>query len=113
MRFHYSSYWGTWSRVLSESHPAGPFVEVNLTPCCDTWQNNVEPVRIRAHGTARGERDQETDTLPNDVREQMIWHLGEELTERLLTEDLLSQIDWDLYRKHNNGGANLADIRRP
>jgi len=115
-RFTRSSYWGSWSRVLSDRHPQGPFVEVNLTPipCCgsSTWKEDVAPVRIRLHGTARDRRDVLTDVLPDTVRAAMVQHLGEEMTERLLMEDFLPQIDWDLYRKFNNGGANLEDIRR-
>ena len=113
--FHRSSYWHTWSRVLSDSHPHGPFVEVNLTPI-NGWDSegmkHVAPIRIRVHGTARDAKDKSVAELPAEVREEMVQFLGAELTERLLKEDFLSQIDWELYRKHCNGGANLADIRR-
>jgi hypothetical protein len=99
MEYHFCSYWGTWSRRLSENHPIGPFVEVNLTPIpnsySSTWQSDVAPIRIRAHGTASAKRDINTDTLPDDVRAAMIKNLGLQLTERLLTEDFLSQIDFD------------------
>ena len=117
--FHYSGYWGSWSRVLCEDHPQGPFIEVNLTPipnCYDsTWGNHVAPIRIRAHGTARDYRkfggDKKTDQLPEEVKQAMVLNLGAELTERLLTEDFLPQIDWALYRQKCNGGANMDDIR--
>lgn len=118
--FHYCGSWGTWSRVLSADHPQGPYIEVNLTPipCChnSTWDNDVRPIRIRAHGTPRDyigyyPQDKETDELPDDVRAAMVRNLGPELTERLLTEDFLPLIDWDLYRQKTNGGANFDDIR--
>lgn len=109
--FHYSSYWHTWSRVLSTSHPRGPFVEVNLTPINRDWENHVAPVRIRFHGTPPSDRDIVNDALPPEVRASMVHHLGEELTDRLLTEDFLSQINVELYDQFNNGGANLDDIK--
>ncbi len=116
--FHYSAYWHCWSRVLSTSHPKGPFVEVNLTALGGdmsdrSWAQQVKPIRIRFHGTARERNDQQTETLPPEVLRIMVQKLGEELVNRLLTEDFLSQIDYDLYRQKCNGGANLADIKRP
>lgn len=115
-RFHYCSYWRTWSRVLSTNHPQGPYVEVNLTPipnCHEsTWQDDVAPVRIRAHGTDRKPGDKDTHTLPPMIKRQMMRALGPDLVDRLLSEDFLSQIDWRKYRKFNNGGANLGDIRK-
>jgi hypothetical protein len=113
-RFHYCAYWGTWSRVLSANHPHGPYVEVNLTPVATfrDWQSEVAPIRIRAHGTQRGPEDKDTHQLPPVIRAQMMRALGPELVDRLLGEDFLRQIDWRKYRKHNNGGANLEDIRK-
>ena len=108
MEYHFCSYWNTWSRRLSENNPHGPIIEVNLTPlsygcpvsrCRETnntpWACDVAPIHIRAHGTASAKRDINTDTLPDDVRAAMIKNLGLQLTERLLTEDFLSQIDFD------------------
>ena len=113
--FVYSKYWGSWSRVLSTRHPKGPYVEVNLTPIAgwhsSSWETDVVPIRIRFHGT-RYEKGEICKTLLEEVKEIMIVNLGEDLTNRLLTEDFLSQIDIDLYEKHNNGGANLADISK-
>jgi len=120
--FHFSGYWQTWSRVLSENHPQGPFVEVNLTPIpCSyihayTWKKEIAPIRIRAHCTPRYYGalggNKRAYVLPENVKLEMIQNLGKEITERLLTEDFLSQIDWDLYRKVCNGGANFENIRR-
>lgn len=109
--FHFSSYWQSWSRVLSENHPHGPFVEVNLTPNLK-WDEDVKPIRIRFHGTARGENDKVVAELPVEIRDLMAGNLGEDLTNRLLTEDFLPQIDYELYKKSNNGGANFEDIRK-
>jgi hypothetical protein len=113
--FVLSGYWGTWSRVLGENHPEGRYIEVNLTPINgateEEWRKDVLPIRIRAHSTTRKRDDKIVDRLPAVVEARLIAHLGKELTARLLTEDFLSQIDWALYRKHCNGGANLDDIR--
>jgi hypothetical protein len=110
--FHFSSYWGTWSRVLS--YDGTWMVEVNLTPigCAhsSTWASDVAPVRVRQHCTVVDNRDILTNALPDDVRADMIKNLGVELVNRLLCEDILSQINWELYHRHDNGGANLADI---
>lgn len=110
--FVYSSYWGTWSRRLSNNHPSGPFVEVNLTPIkhcySSTWKDDVAPIRIRFHGTAPSRNDK----LTGELFVAMIDNLGTELVVRLLTEDFLSQIDYQLYTKFNNGGANFEDIRK-
>lgn len=114
--FVYCSYWYTWSRVLSEKHPHGPFVEVNLTPIpnchSSSWKSDVASIHIRFHGTAREENDREVAELPAEIRELMVKNIGEELTKRLLTEDFLPQIDYKLYCRHNNGGANFEDIRK-
>lgn len=111
--FHYSSYWHMWSRVLTSTHKGrgGNFVEVNLTPIRN-WQEEVAGIRIRVHCTSRGRDDKTVATLPPEVRAKMVKNLGEELTQRLLTEDFLSQIDWERYQKACNGGANLADIKK-
>lgn len=111
--FRYCGYWHSWTRVLSENHPKGPCIEVNLTPIpncySSTWANDVAPIRIRAKGLSSG--DKMADQLPEDVKRAMVRNLGAELTERLLTEDFLPQIDWNIYERKCNGGANLEDIR--
>ncbi len=109
--FLYNSYWRNWSRVLSTNHPNGPFVEVNLTPI-NSWANDVSMIRIRLHGTARDPNDKLVENLPHEIELKMVMNLGVELTARLLTEDFLPQIDWELYKKKCNGGANLEDIKR-
>lgn len=117
MSFHYSSYWHNWSRVLSTNHEHGPFVEVNLTPIGGRtgWSSEIDRIRgvnIRFHGTARDNKDIITDILPDEVYDEMMIHLGEDLTRRLLTEDFLPQIDYELYRKYSNGGCALDKCTR-
>lgn len=112
----FNAYWRTYSRVLTFTDGPGACrqVEVNLTPipCCysSSWENDVAPIRIRAHCTARHEGDLGMKEPPPEVLAEMKAHLGDDLVHRLLTEDFLSQIDWDKYESVRNGGANLQDI---
>ena len=111
------AYWGTWSRILKADYP---FVEVDLTPINPHWHGRVrfdvwEKVRqinIRQHGTSRDKADEFHLELPDKMRAFMVDGLGEELTHRLLTEDFLSQIDWNKYDLPGvcNGGAPLSKI---
>lgn len=114
-QFIWCSYWGTWSRVLSYDN--GYYVEVNLTPI--NPHHNYEwnalfdrGVVIRKHCTARDRADEEVGELPSHVYENMVSHWGKEHVDRLLTEDFLRQIDWDMYQKHNNGGASFDKIKK-
>lgn len=117
-KFHYSSYWHTWSRRLAESNKPlfCGIVEVNLGPIpgcfSSTWDYDVKPIRIRAHGTSSSRGDIDTDVLPESVKEAMVKNLGPELTERLLTYDFLPEIDWEKYNRLCNGGANFEDIKK-
>ena len=75
MKYHYCSYWGTWSRRLSSDHPYGPIVEVNLTPIRDCsydkrWDDEVKPIVIRTHCTASSGGDRNTNVLPFEVGER-------------------------------------------
>lgn len=118
--FVYSSYWGTWSRVmyyecrgtqdlkLNYDIPSCVAVEVNLTAVNPTvgldWER-VKAITIRAHGTPYGPKDEVTSYLPDYVLERMREWLDEALIERLLHEDFLPHIDWVKHRQHCNGGA--------
>ena len=108
MKYHYSSYWGSWSRVLSEE--GMEFVEVNLTPVRGYGWDDVWPATIRRHGTMRKVRDIETDKLPHDIMQDIKDALGSARLHYLLNEDFLPQIDWALYRLHCNGGARFENI---
>lgn len=61
--FHYSSYWGRWSRRLKnyDEGDVKGIVEVNLTPipaCYNSnWEKDVIPVVFRIHGTTNGSSD--------------------------------------------------------
>lgn len=114
MKYHYSSYWKTWSRVLSEEN--GHYVEVNLTPipCCtaSTWERDVWPPKIREHCTPRAQTDIDTDELPEDVMTDIFIHVGGPQLDMLLNYNFLPEIDWNVYRKICNGGARWEDIRK-
>lgn len=123
--FHYSDYWHTWSRVLRFEDWS--VVEVNLTPINSDWQKDVEPIRIRKHGTMDERRDwlwQErskrmtvdfvyrdglylSDSLPISVISAMEKAIGLPLVQRLLKEDFYSKIDWNKYRSANELGGGV------
>lgn len=111
MNFRFSSYWGNWSRVLklpSDSDPT--YIEVDLTPIYGHNWERVREVRIRRHLTAPDPKDTLSQTLPSEVREEMVEALGGRLTDFILKEDLLSSINWKKYEKFNSGGASWRFI---
>lgn len=118
--FHYSSYWGTWSRILSREirgkYKALSIIEVNLTPIrnCHSseWQKDVAPIVFREHGTMPGNSDKFERELPDYILEQMREHLGITLTQRLLTEDFLKVVDVEKIRvgKIGGGGIGLSHV---
>jgi hypothetical protein len=135
--YSYSKYWRTWSRVLKYDGPwcGSVCVEVNLTPINSSWPDadwdeEVRPIIIRKHSStyhplfpvSRFLSDGDlvhtcttwcsygfkvVEELPTEIKEMMVEKLGEELVQRLLTEDFLSQIDWDKYDVNCNGGCPL------
>lgn len=118
-KFHYCAYWGTYSRILSNDHRLpefpnhlGSIVEVNLTPVNpyyqEGWDRNKDII-IRRHGTSPGKNDQFYAVLPPEIWKLLDTKYGKELRHRLVTEDFVSQIDWNKYHKACNGGAKLAD----
>ncbi len=124
--FHYSSYWGTWSRVLLqpasmvEGRVYGSYLEVNLTPVNGRYDNSsqrlwdewVKPIIIREHGTTP-QAGEMRDRLPPMVVTAMILNVGADLTRRLVTADLLSEIDMVLMKKHmRGGGIPLAECHK-
>lgn len=110
--FHYSSYWGTWSRVLIERDEQGNTVEVNLTPipCAhgSTWENHVKGGVIRRHFTGRSTNDKLVPVLPPEILDSMVQNLGVKEVYFLLKENFLPQIDWEKYSRFNNGGCKFA-----
>lgn len=105
-RFVYSSYWGTYSRIIRTNLFGFQTVEVDLTPINGDWKNQ-RLVNIRAHCTSRDKKDHIMGWLPDMVVFRLRQELGDELAWKLLTEDIFSQIDWDKYRLHDNGGCPL------
>lgn len=111
-----SSYWGAWSRILSEGtpHNNGRTVEVNITAINGRtdfdWASTLK-INIREHCTMRSKDDLFVGTLPEHVIAHMREWMDQPLMDRLLHEDFLPQIDWALYRKHNNGGAPFELIK--
>lgn len=116
--FVYNSYWGTWSRILQEGTPQNNFecIEVDVTPVnphrAESWERQIPKVNIRKHVTERSKRDKFVGTLPEEVVTDLNKYIVPEIQHFILHEDLLPQIDWELYRKHNNGGASFDLIRK-
>jgi hypothetical protein len=122
-KYHYCSYWRTWSRILREPafvggvlpRGVGPFVEVNLTPIHSFehdhggWEFEVKCIRVRSHGTARSHGDKDVDCLPEEVQIKMRESMPFALYAFLTEADILPMIDWEKYNKVCNGGAALAD----
>lgn len=113
--FFYSSYWMMWSRILSTNIKGGPYVEVDLTPIGlgranpKEWEK-VSRIWIRKHGTARTPGDKFVCELPTDIEDLMCKNISPEIVTKLLTEDILLQIDWIKYNHVYNGGAPLDKI---
>jgi len=90
------------------------FIEVNLEPIphsSDTWERTASVI-IRKHGTAREDRDIETNSAPEDLLDRMQANLEPEDIEFLLFGDILPLIDWELYETHCNGGCPLDKCRK-
>jgi len=87
--YHYSAYWGTWSRILVRD---GMWtVEVDLTPVNGSFHINAwmetRRAHVRKHCTMPHRDDIMTDTIPPEIRAQMVSHMGEVVTQFLLTDD--------------------------
>lgn len=113
--FHHSNYWRTWSRVLLQpgsivgDRPYGAYLEVNLTPTNDMWADQVKPIILRSHHTIPSPGEMR-DRIPPMVVTAMIMNVGADLARRLITEDLLSEINLpELARKMRGGGIPLAE----
>lgn len=108
--FHYSGYWGTWSRVLQTDGIW--YLEVNLTPVNgrydnstrDLWQREVAPIVLRRHCTTPRQGEMK-DKLPPMVVTAMIMNVGPDLTRRIITADLLSEINLPLMHARMRGGG--------
>jgi hypothetical protein len=127
--FHYSSYWGNWSRILFHDSKGTEIIrrkynipshiltlEVDVTainPLVDLhWESHVARINIRGHCTAFDPKDKIVGSLREDTIERMQEHLSTEQIESLLHSDFLPFIDWDLYSKMCNGGAPFAKISK-
>ena len=119
---HYSSYWGTWSRILTYNGVSipqgklGPYIEVNLSPMggisSGNWEKEVFPIIVRAHGTMADKGDRWASRLPEEVHQKAIEKIGSLRLEALLYWNFLAEIDWEKYRQVCNGGAPLSKILR-
>lgn len=105
MKFHYSSYWGTWSRTLGRRDFYT--VELDLTPVNGDrgdWAR-VRDIWVRQHCTSPGRNDVDVSKLPADVWSWIGEQVGGDIRHMLMTYDFLPKIDWDRYDAANNGGC--------
>jgi hypothetical protein len=110
--FHYSAYWGTWSRVLTSYVDGNGTLEVNLTPVNPydqkSWEEFVRPVIFRNHGTSLEMKDKLELSLPNDILEWMLERLDDEiLVHRLIATDWMESLDLPIVRLGRYGGGGL------
>lgn len=113
--FIYNAYWRTWSRVLRPMSDKHDQVEVDLTTPNGDIESEWEAVRsihIRKHCTSPRHGDKLEEELPDGVVKHLRRNVDEATLRRLLHEDFLPQIDWDKYRKVDNGGASLSQISK-
>lgn len=111
-RIHYSIYWGSYSRVLTDrlNDRRGNYVEVNLTPVNPQDDRNWQEISrcwIRSHGTMRDKREVDTNQLERPVFDRIGDMVGKDVRHWLLTADILPMIDWDKHNRASNGGASL------
>jgi hypothetical protein len=118
MLFHYSKYWGNWSRVLQERD--GWYLEVNLTPINGRydnytkhlWDTQVAPVILRHHCTVP-QPGEMVARIPPMVVTAMMMNVGVETTHRLFLDDLLQEVDLPtMLIKMRGGGISLAECHR-
>lgn len=134
-RIHFSSYWGTYSRILSlpDENELGEYIELNLTPINglarngtqvslsereyqeNIWKKEIIPGIIRNHVTCRSERDRDMKDLPDHLRKMMEGYLDENQIEWLLTFDFLGAIHIPFLKtKHNpcGGGSCWENFKK-
>jgi hypothetical protein len=116
--FHYSSYWGAWSRVIVPyNHPDG-VIELNLTPVNPSWerswQEQIMPTIFRWHCTSLDRKDKLTDVLPDYVPERMGEHLVPSFVDQLLNETWIDLIDIEITKRGRSGGGGIpfAECRK-
>lgn len=114
-RFHFSRYWGMWSRRIGTIN--GMIVELNLTTmyCSpDSCEHNKQEI-FRVHCTDSEPKDRDVNELPQRVIEQMELHYGKELASRLINHDYLSEVSLEdilkAERKSNGGGVPFQFIK--
>lgn len=114
-KFHYSSYWGTWSRVLG-NRPDYTFytVELDLTPINGDSGNwaRVRDIWVRAHCTSRDKKDQETSRLPVEIWSLLGNRVGGDVRHMLVTHDFIPLIDWARFDERCNGGCAFQECAK-
>lgn len=100
--FMYSSYWGTWNRVLLRM--GGDYsnqTEISLQTHNDydsEWRDLLQ-CRIRQHCTVPTPRDTFTHNVPDRVYETLVEKYDRETADFFVHADLYKMIDWLQFRE--------------
>lgn len=114
MLFKYSSYWHSWSRILSPRGVEAPGLVVEV----DCWDRNglrierYKLANIRVHRTPYDDNDRFMTQLPTEVVDVMLKAYGYHDFRRIMDPNLMSLIDVDLAQRHSNGGAPFYTCMR-
>lgn len=114
--FVYSSYWGTWSRVLQRM--GGAFhtqIEVDITPINPSIKESwivIPKVNLREHRTASRSGDIWTHHLPKEVAEMLEEHVSRSQLNLILHKDLLPMINVGEFNKHGHS-LTLLELVKP
>lgn len=115
-RFHYSSYWDTWSLLLTNRCKAAPgggsIVEITITSSTGTNLHHVEQLRVRRHYTGPDRADVFANTLPPDAEANARYALGDACFDWLTSDraQILGKLNWQAIADHRGGGGTpLAD----
>lgn len=115
--FYYSSYWGTWSRVLLKRGGEYQYqIELNLTPVNYPSDYACKEAIIRApwirkHLTATKESEY-THELPDNVYNAIVSIYGQVKADYLLHHDFLNEIDFNkLLTAYSNGGCSFYCVK--
>jgi len=119
-KFYYSGYWGCWQRILYDDGQC--IITVHLTPINGFSKRTIKEITSETIGTQRSvysPTDSLTDTLPQEVIDQMTSNMGFGFTDKLLEHDYLTEVrnacDSDIYKTilslSNGNGVPLMNLK--
>lgn len=122
-KFHFTTYWRTWNRVLTNSNPfcdKNVFVVIGLTPPNNhrrEWEEIANVRFYKSDGSSNPfmpgySSPEDSIALPTEIIKRMEDNLDPLMINYLLHHDFLPEIDWNLFDKRYNGGVMLEDCRK-